>query len=110
MTISSVGFQANSLQAIRAQNAFQKSIQQKQEVERTQQGFDKQDVIVSLSSRSLNNSEIQTTNQVQADNRKNPYISEIKQFVTQNNISDIEEDDIQHALKYGTSLFVDQMA
>lgn len=106
MTITSVGFQTNSLQAVRAQNAFQKSM--RVSAEKIPQGFDKEDVVVSISSKNLNENVSVKNNEINSS-KENSYISEIKRFASQNNITDFENEDIQDALKYGTSLFVDQI-
>lgn len=109
MAVSGIGIQTSNLQILRAQNAFQNNIKTNEEVQKCPQGFDEEDVKISISSKNLTiNDKSQVMEQVQ--NGKNGYISEIKEFANKCNITDVEEDDIQQALRYGTSLFVDHTA
>ena len=94
MTISGISSQISNLQAIRAQNAFQHRPQKIKE-----ECPEECHAEIVSASRALK--------PVQGDNQK---IQEIRDFAHKNNITDIEEDDIYYAIKYGTSIFVDQTA
>lgn len=104
MTVSGIGIQGNTLQAIRAQNAFKYNTKIHQEPQKIEHQPD-QDVKVSISSKSLDNSEKTLLQKV-----KDPKVSEITDFATKYNIEDIDEEEIEEALKYGTSLFADYTA
>ena len=103
MTVSGIGPQINSLQALRAQNAFMKI--QKTREENIQEVL--KDVKVSISSKEIN-----TDSTVRSEPKVtfSPYINEIKTFADKHITENIKEDDIQEALKYGTSLFADYTA
>lgn len=104
MTVSGVATQLNILQALRAQNAFMK-------IPRAQEGDIQErkdeDVKVSISSKQINT---EALNISKPQIPSSPYVTEIKAFADKYNTADIEENDIQEALKYGTSLFADYTA
>jgi len=110
MTVSAIGLQGNSIQAIRAQQAFQKAVKPQEEMQKNLNMPQEEDVKVSISSRRINTPDFisESRNEFQAN--KNPYIGEIKDFAEKYNITDVEEDDIEDALKYGTSLFANHIA
>ena len=108
MTVSGIGFQGNSLQAIRAQHAFQRVVKSNDGVRENVKAPQEEDVKVSISSRNLNKESFSINNS--ETKPKNPYIGEIKEFMSRYDITDIEEEDIQEALQYGTSLFADHTA
>lgn len=88
MTISGIGSQGSILQTVRAQSAFQRVIKNDQEKQQQEIKLPVEPIL----------------------KKEQPYINEIRSFAAQNNITDVEEDDIQYALKFGTSLFVDKTA
>lgn len=65
---------------------------------------------MSISGISSENNAIQSlrTQSVPRRNPVNQYMSEVKSFAKINSIEDITDEDIQDALRFGTSLFVDQ--
>ncbi len=92
MTISAIGSQVSSLQAIRAQNAFTKKPTEDVQNKPTEP---------------KQIEEKETLNFARVDNK---FLKDIKTFAEQNNIADIEEEDIHYAMSYGTSLFADYSA
>ncbi|HSA05577.1 MAG TPA: hypothetical protein P5556_00200 [Candidatus Gastranaerophilales bacterium] len=112
MTVSEIGFQTNILQSIRAQNAFQRTARNAEELNKAPKMSLEEDVKVSISSRDINrgNSVVNNTDNTMTKASKNPYINEIKEFANKYNMADIEDADIQEALRYGTSLFVNHIA
>ncbi len=108
MTVSSIGFNTNSLQAIRAKNAFQTVIKNNEKTRENINIPKDEGVKVSISSKILN-TEMSSINNTISE-RENRFIGEIKEFADKYNITNVKEDDIQDALKYGTSLFADYIA
>ena len=62
MTISGIGSQINSLQALRAKNAFINNIKQKEQIEKTPANYE-EDVKVSIQSRQINQNTNNTINE-----------------------------------------------
>ena len=131
MTVSGIGFNTNSLQAIRAKNAFadcsqrlkgglcptvtpfnasnQEAIKGSKETQNIPKDTG---VKVSISSKAINTN-LSSVNNMENDalaQKENSFVGEIKEFANRNNITNVEEDDIKEALKYGTSLFADYTA
>lgn len=95
MAISGIGSQINVLQAIRAQNAFAKKPAEKIE---SLQPIEKEFAV-----------EPKITSKIAFDkNDKN--IMAVKNFAEKYNRTDVDEEDINYALRYGTSLFADYTA
>ncbi len=112
MAISGIGFQENSLQVLRAQNAFQKTIKNIEESQKTGKLPQQEDVKVSISLKNINKEAVSDPHETmkRVQERKDPYISEIREFANKYNITDIEDQEIEEALKYGTSLLADYTA
>ncbi len=95
MTIGGIGSQIDNLQVIRAQRAFEKrNCEAQKELKQPESPGEAIDKTIPPGFSGNDNKGIQ----------------EIKNFANQYNLPGIEEDDIHHALKYGTSLFADYSA
>lgn len=108
MTVSGIGNHGESLQAIRAQNAFQRNAKISEQAQKTAQIPEEQEIKISISSKAIEQAN-NTDNEVK-QRKVNPYVGEIKSFADKYNMEDVEEEDIEEALKYGTSLFANYTA
>ena len=96
MSIDSIGSQLRTLQAIKAQNTtMRRHCEAPQE---PKQSINKPETEWIASS--------SPTGSPRNDNK----VQELRNFAQTNNMTDIEDEDIQYALKYGTSLFADYSA
>ncbi len=110
MTIGTIGSQDNILQVLRAQNAFQQSVKRNDGAQKPV-NLPKEDVKVSISSKNIDyQGKIGKESETGPVRAKNPYIEEVQRFASSHNINDIEKEEIEEALKYGTSLFADYTA
>jgi len=100
MTVSGIGTTAGSLQVLRAQNAFMRVQRlREQDIQEI-----KDDVKVEISSKSISTESMPKTEPY------SPYVNEIKAYADRCGVEDIDREDIQDALKYGTSLLADYTA
>ena len=92
MAISSIGSQLRYLQAVKVQNTPVRRHPERSEGSPTVE----------------KDSSIKLKSPLNMTDYKN--IQVLKNFAQSNNITDIDDEDIQYALKYGTSLFADYSA
>ncbi len=108
MTISGIGFQTSNLQAIAAQNAFKKAGKVEHENSLKTKIEDEQSVKVSISSKNIST----TSSESQEGTSKldNDLINKIRKIANNYNITEIEDNEIKDALKFGTSILADYTA
>ncbi len=116
MAVSGISSQENILQALRAQNAFQKAVKNNNEIPKSAKLPDEH-VKISISSKNISNlgqvsdKGLQPRqDDIEVYKPKNPYVSEIQEFANKYQINSVQEEEIEEALKYGTSLFADYTA
>lgn len=112
MTVSSIGLQTDNLQILRAQNAFRKTLENLERAKQNtkpEQQEDIKEAIPSNTSSHWNYGVSKKENETDI-RKEDTYVSEIKEFINKYNITEVEEDEIQSALRYGTSLLADYIA
>ena len=103
--INGIG-EVSAIQINRAQQAFKSAA--KYSANSVDKGIDDSDVTLSLSQDyNLSNSSNSIDSVIA---QKKQYISEVKNFANQNGLSEINDNEISYALKYGRSILVDQTA
>jgi sugar (pentulose or hexulose) kinase len=112
MTITGIGIQTENLQVLRAQNAFRKTLENLERAKQNTQPAQEENIKDTVPSRTISQATYSATKiENQPDTRQeDKYVSEIKDFINKYNLTGVEEDDIQSALKYGTSLLADYIA
>lgn len=108
--IDGLGNSTSILQVKRAEQAFKTA--SKYKTEQVSDSSDDSASEVSLNS-DYNLSTNSSVNQSESDDilsQKSQMISDFKDFINKNGISDISDNDISYALKYGRSILVDQSA
>lgn len=104
--------EVNSLQALRATQAFKNATKISLNLPNSQV-IDDAEVKVSLSQESQNTLNNSKNNIQQAENESNSkkagYISEIKEYANKYGNIDINDEDINYAMRYGRSILVDQV-
>lgn len=112
MTISSIGNQADSLQILRAQNAFRKTLENLERTKQNAKPAQEESIKDAVPEKTIINLTygVNKTENEPVMRNEDKYVSEIKQFADKYNFTEVEEDDIQSALKYGTSLLADYTA
>jgi hypothetical protein len=112
MTVSSIDSQVNNLQLLRAQSAFRKTLENLEKAKQNEKPEPKEDIkeVIPPNTSSLWNYGV-SKKENEADIRKeDAYVTEIKKFINKYNFTEVEEEDIQSALRYGTSLLADYIA
>jgi hypothetical protein len=107
----SAGLQGELIQALRAKQAFENTKKLSRNEEILKNGFSEEDVKLSISSQDIkikNTPEEPKEEDFMEKNGK--YLGEIKEFANRHNFNEIEEEDIKHALRYGTSILADYTA
>ncbi|MEI7474574.1 MAG: hypothetical protein WCK67_07310 [bacterium] len=99
------GNSINSLQLLRANQAFKKYAEST--VEKTNVSVPDQDVKLSIESNNTDKIKLsKTAQEIQAETMRKQYIEKIQQH-TQMNVSD---EDLKYALKFGRSVLVNRLA
>lgn len=94
MSISGIGSGVNTLQSISAQNAFQKTLRNIAQSQK-QPEVPKEPEKININQPTI---------------KEKLLMNEVKQFADQYNMTDVEDDEIHYAIKYGTSLLADHFA
>ena len=111
MTVGGVGSGISSIQFLRAKQAFENTNKLSKNNELLKNGFNEEDVKLSISSKDINIKK--QTEEVKNDDfleKNKKYIGEIKEFIGKYNYQDVEEEDIKKALSYGKSILADYTA
>lgn len=111
MTVGSINSGISSIQFLKAKQAFENTNNLARKNELLKNGFDEEDIKLSISSKdiSIKNTQEETkTDNILEQNKK--YIGEVKDFIEKYNYQDVNEKDIKEALSYGRSILADYTA
>jgi len=111
MTVGGINSGITGIQLLRAKQAFENTNKLSRESALLKNGFDEEDVKVSISSQNITvKKQSEEVNKDDFLQRNKTYIGEIKEFIGQYNYQDIKEEDIKQALSYGKSILADYTA
>jgi HSP20 family molecular chaperone IbpA len=105
------------IQAMRAKQAFERTVKLNENKELLPQGFNEEDIKLSISSQNITLKqtvqETQETKKEKEDEffiQNKNYVGEIKNFINKNNYEVVEEEDIYNAISNGRSILADVKA
>lgn len=111
MAIGGINSSISGVQFLRAKQAFENTNKLSKDNELLKNGFNEEDVKLSISSQNINiNKQAEEVKEDDFMERNKQYIGEIKEFIGKNNYQDVQEDDIKYALSYGKSILADYTA
>lgn len=105
----------DSIKALRAKQAFERTNKLSENKELLQNGFNEEDIKLSISSKEINipkqkEAEPEKVKKDDFMERHHQYVGEIKNFINKNNYQVVEEEDIKNAITYGRSILADYTA
>jgi len=100
----------SSIKFLNARQAFENTKKLSENNAIAKNGFSEEDVKLSISSQNININNLEETKNTENTEHNPEIIKEIKNFMEKNKIINIEENDLKHALTYGTSLLADYTA
>lgn len=111
MAVGSVNSGISSIQYLRAKQAFENTNSLAKKNDLIKNGFDEEDIKLSVSSADISIKKPQTetkTDDILEQNKK--YIGEVREFIGKHNYQEVNEEDIKNALNYGKSILADYTA
>jgi len=111
MAVGNINSGITGIQILRAKQAFENTNKLSKENALLKNGFDEEDVKLSISSQNITFKK--QTEEVDKDDflqRNQKYIGEIKEFMGKYNYPAMQEEDIKEALSYGKSILADYTA
>lgn len=111
MTVGGIGSGINSIQFLRARQAFENTNKLAKNEEILKDGFGEEDVKLSISSQDIKiQKQPEEIKKDEFEEKNNQKMGEIKQFIAKNNCFIVNDEDLKYALSTGRSVLADYTA